>query len=97
MPAVRGVYMNHPQTGVSGIWVDTSARGLVGEARTVWPAVGTSTLTQYGTTITSRIQTLVGTEVTVTIKFSALVPLTLDPAAGITITEGTSKQVKVGP
>jgi len=61
MPAIRGCYTIHPQTGASGIWIElsTSPVGtLTGSAFSNWPAVGAQTLTQYQTTINTMYQNM---------------------------------------
>jgi hypothetical protein len=50
MPALRGVYLTHPQTEEVGLWLElsTSPVGtLTGMARTAWPSTAGKTLANY--------------------------------------------------
>ncbi len=64
MPFVRNTYLNHPTTSVAGLWIETtSGLGLVGLARTAWPAVqSTGTAEQkrlaFETALTNAMQPL---------------------------------------
>jgi hypothetical protein len=65
VPAHRGVYRTHPQTGLNGLWVElsTSPPGtLTGLAASAFPAVGNQNLSQYTTTLNNAFRALFSLE-----------------------------------
>lgn len=59
MPAIRGTYTTHPQTGDEGLWFElsTSAPGvLTGAAKSAWPSPAGKTLANYQTELQKFFQ-----------------------------------------
>jgi hypothetical protein len=61
MPACRGVYLTHPQSGLPGLWIELStdpAGTLTGMLATAWPAVGAQNLATYQTLLNTTYRDL---------------------------------------
>ncbi len=109
MPFIRGSYLNHPQTGEDGFWVELSTDPpgtLTGMAKTAWPVVdGADTLATYAAkmnaayrTLCNRLVTSSNCQVVVPVfKFISLSPLALDPDEGAAVTEGDLTVFSVQP
>lgn len=77
MPAIRGAYFTHPETGEPGAWVDLVEGGLTGLPATEFPPIdpawSDAELNERATTFT---QNLLGPSVVVVIEVGTRNPVT---------------------
>lgn len=74
MPAIRAQYLNHPQTGIEGFWVELTSDPpgtLKGIAKSQWiTRNGNETLETYTSRFNTILRTAVGNTILVTATFS---------------------------
>jgi len=89
MPAIRGIYRNHPQTGEAGLWVWLAYgdQRIIGLTETQITKLG-NTVAKRAPLLKTALQTVSGEEIVIEVFVE-------NGQLNWTIAEGTSKAVSV--